>query len=435
MHAYAAEDPVFLAMNQRGQRETGGALGAFCVNCHAPLAVREGATTDGLNLADVAPELKGVTCFFCHSVDAVEGTHNNPLKLAEDLEMRGAFRDPVANGFHRSRYSALHDRDQRASADLCGACHDVVVAEEAHIERTFSEWKASLFSEPGGATCGQCHMEQSRELRPIALDGPARRTHGHAMPGIDRALGPFPEREAQAVAVQHQLDRTVQSALCVVDVGGTSSLRVVLDNLGAGHGFPSGSAQDRRVWVEVVAYQKDTVMYESGVVPEGEAALAVDDPDLWLLRDCLFDGAGKEVHMFWEARSYRSNQLPAQATFDPTDPRYFQNHVVQTYPRTRRFLDGVPDRVTLRVLVEPIGLDVLDDLIATGDLEPSVRDAMPRMAIDLGEGELLEWTADTETGSYVDPSGFRASCVTKSNLNLAADKIPAPSSSRCENPD
>src|SRR5439155_8964026 len=51
MHAYASDDPVFLAMNKRGQRETAGALGAFCVNCHAPMAVREGATKDGLNLA------------------------------------------------------------------------------------------------------------------------------------------------------------------------------------------------------------------------------------------------------------------------------------------------------------------------------------------------------------------------------------------------
>lgn len=50
MHAYAAEDPVFLAMNARGQRETQGALGSFCVQCHAPMAVRTGATTDGLNL-------------------------------------------------------------------------------------------------------------------------------------------------------------------------------------------------------------------------------------------------------------------------------------------------------------------------------------------------------------------------------------------------
>src|SRR5258708_7450078 len=43
MHAYAMKDPVFIAMNKRGQEETKGALGAFCVNCHAPMAVRENA--------------------------------------------------------------------------------------------------------------------------------------------------------------------------------------------------------------------------------------------------------------------------------------------------------------------------------------------------------------------------------------------------------
>ena len=34
----AMDDPVFIAMNKKGQRETNGALGTFCVNCHAPMA-------------------------------------------------------------------------------------------------------------------------------------------------------------------------------------------------------------------------------------------------------------------------------------------------------------------------------------------------------------------------------------------------------------
>src|SRR5437762_12275346 len=71
MHAYASNDPVFLAMNKRGQRETNGALGKFCVNCHAPMAVREGKTTDGSNLEQLEPKYKGVTCFFCHSIDRI----------------------------------------------------------------------------------------------------------------------------------------------------------------------------------------------------------------------------------------------------------------------------------------------------------------------------------------------------------------------------
>src|SRR5215472_14046440 len=93
MHAYASDDPVFRAMNKRGQRETGGTLGAFCVNCHAPLAVRTGATTDGLNLDSVDPKLKGVTCFFCHTIDAVNGTNDNPLHVSDDNAMRGPLSD------------------------------------------------------------------------------------------------------------------------------------------------------------------------------------------------------------------------------------------------------------------------------------------------------------------------------------------------------
>ena len=41
MHAYASQDPVFLAMNKRMQREN-PSLGTFCVKCHAPMAVLAG---------------------------------------------------------------------------------------------------------------------------------------------------------------------------------------------------------------------------------------------------------------------------------------------------------------------------------------------------------------------------------------------------------
>src|SRR5258708_3047854 len=97
MHAYASDDPVFLAMNARGQRETGGALGDFCVRCHAPLALHEGKTKDGTDLGSVDPKYKGINCFYCHAVDASNGVNDNPLHLADDIVMRGPFSDPVAN--------------------------------------------------------------------------------------------------------------------------------------------------------------------------------------------------------------------------------------------------------------------------------------------------------------------------------------------------
>src|SRR5262249_47395060 len=70
MHAYASDDPVFRAMNARGQRETGGALGAFCVACHAPVAAARKATTDGANLSALPQKIRGVTCVACHAASA-----------------------------------------------------------------------------------------------------------------------------------------------------------------------------------------------------------------------------------------------------------------------------------------------------------------------------------------------------------------------------
>src|SRR4051812_32874881 len=75
MHAYSSRDPVFLAMNSRGNAETGGALGNFCVKCHAPMAVLEGQTTDGSNLDTLPNAMQGVSCYFCHSTVRVAGTH------------------------------------------------------------------------------------------------------------------------------------------------------------------------------------------------------------------------------------------------------------------------------------------------------------------------------------------------------------------------
>jgi hypothetical protein len=149
MHAYAADDPVFLAMNARAQRETGGALGTFCVKCHAPLAVRDGLTTDGLNLAAVPRAEKGVTCFFCHATESLAGTHDNPLVLARDGALFGPFRDPVPGTPHGAQGSALFDDTRLESAAMCGSCHDIVNQHGVAVERTYAEWKGTVFAQPG----------------------------------------------------------------------------------------------------------------------------------------------------------------------------------------------------------------------------------------------------------------------------------------------
>lgn len=390
MHAYAADDPVFLAMNRRGQEETGGELGDFCVQCHAPMAVREGVTTDGLNMDEVPQHLKGVTCYFCHSVESVEGEHNNPLELADDLVMRGPFSDGTKNGAHKMAYSPLHDRRTQDSTAMCGSCHDIVTQSGVHLERTFAEWKDSFFNRPhnqGGLSCGNCHMPGDEDSVVADFEGVPRRTfHEHSFPGIDVARTPWPQMEEQLAGIRRDLDPAILPELCYNPADG-GRIELTLDNIGAGHMLPSGAAQDRRMWAEIHAYVGEDEVFSSGVVGDDQAvaAAAEEDPHLWQLRDYAYDENGEEAHMFWEVAEVESELLTPIITTDMQDPDFIHSST-REYP-----LASMPDRITAVLHIRPVGFEVLDDLVASGHLEQRFRDEARTITI---EGTRFEWTPE-----------------------------------------
>lgn len=385
MHAYAADDPVFLAMNRRGQRETGGELGDFCVQCHAPMALAEGATVDGLNLEELPQHLKGVTCYFCHNVEAVEGTHNNPLVLANDKTMRGGISGALANGVHKNAYSSLHDRDSAESSALCGSCHDIQT-DAVHLERTYSEWQDSVFATARfPQNCSNCHMNSSDD---VVADFPgvtSRKRHSHSYPAVDTAMIDWPGKAEQLALVQYELDYTVESKICYNPA--TNAMDVTLTNVGAGHMFPSGAALDRRAWVEIVARSGEAVTMQSGVIADNESIDEVDDPLLWKMHDTGYNAADEIEHMFWNITRIESELLPPSVTFDPNDPA-FDHSVSRAYP-----LGGNPrpDEVDIVVRLRAIDLAVIDDLIASGDLDPVFRERIK--TFDL-EKSRLRWTPE-----------------------------------------
>jgi len=431
-HAHASDDPLFLAMNRRGQRE--GGIGEFCVNCHAPMALRTGASSDGLNLPDLPARLNGVTCYFCHSVDAVMDDHDNALRLAGDSVMRGRLAAPRSNSFHRSTYSQLHDRDRLESSTLCGSCHDVVNSGGLRLERTFDEWQHSVFARQGsGVTCGQCHMDQSATLMPASnLPGSVpRRLHSHRFPAVGVPLTPGPETDVSRQQTQSLLNTTLQSALCVRGAGSNAQILVVLDNVAAGHSFPSGATQHRRAWLEVVGYSEGNPIYRAGVVPSDTSLSRADTSDLVWLGDCLFGNNGQQVHMSWEATDSESRLLPTQLTLDPTDPQYYQTHVGFTYP-TQGSLP-YPDRVTLNVWLAPFDLDVFDDLVATGDLADTAGATVADMRAALAPrqvGEELVWSMAAVTESFSE-AGVPMRCVSTGALSARAGRSNYLPRSRC----
>jgi hypothetical protein len=428
MHAYAAEDPVFLAMNARGQKETNGKLGTFCVSCHAPMAVREGFTEDGLNLDSVPAHLKGITCYFCHNIQSVDDDHNNRITLANDETMRGAIRDPVRNGKHRSIYSEYMDRDALKSSDACGACHDLrlkqdMFGHDVHLERTFEEWRQTIFNVEGsrGQRCGTCHMETSPVSGPIA-DMPGtklvvRPRHFHDFPGVDLALTPFPQdapqNEKQLERVQNFLDASLVTEVCVNRTEPVV-MRVLIDNAQAGHHFPSGASQDRRVWVSVKAYLAGEEVFSTVDVPSDQsvvdAAAAQPDKRLWLMRDQVLKANGEEAHMFWDVARVVPREESSSKTIQGTlksDP-FTSAHLVEQFRATPTFRRP-PDRVVVNIHIRPIDFDVIDDLIATQSLDPRFRNEIRTLTLLPNRGTKLpgadvsvEWTrALAETRGFV----------------------------------
>jgi hypothetical protein len=200
-----------------------------------------------------------------------------------------------------------------------------------------------------------------------------RRHHDHRLAAVDLALIAWPGVDDQRVAIERDLADVLAASLCVLPTGGGVTADVTLDNVLAGHAFPSGVTHARRAWVELVATEGGAVTFSRGAFADGEV---VSDADgTWLLRSHFVDGAGAAVEHVWDAAGIESTLLAPAVTRDPTDPAYY-------HAQTRSwFVPGAPDEITMEVRLEPVGLDVLDALIDAGELDPAVRDRMPRWSL------------------------------------------------------
>lgn len=387
-HALAASSPMFRALSAQAELALGSR--ALCLGCHAPLIAAAEPSGAGIDLDDYDETMLGVGCSYCHSIDGIEEPYNNGLVLSDDLVMRGGLQQPQETHAHASAWSPYLDRLSPESSAACGSCHDLVLADGVAFERTYQEWTETLFAqhgEPWALGCTDCHMEGRDGVAAQVVGAPTRRVHSHMFPAIDIPLVESSEAEVQRAAVLQMLQTTLWAELCVIVYEGGALANLTLENLAAGHSFPSGAAQDRRVWVQVQASLEGEIVYQSGVVPDGQSVNQLDDPDLWLMWNKLLDADGEETHLLWEAASYESHVLRGATSVDPSDPWYVDTHEWRSY----ELGETVPDRVSVQVYLRPMAYDIIDEVIAAGTLDPSMRDAWPTFEVLPQE---LVWTTE-----------------------------------------
>ena len=317
MHSNAWVDPVFQALWKIGDDETNGAIRNHCAGCHSPIGtVGEEVSFDpnrGMFGASRIAE-KGVQCDFCHTV--AESTwkdtpatqpQNGSLLLDPGDVKRGPYKDSDSPG-HNTEYSQLH-----TSAEFCGSCHHVFhPVTNFPIERTYDEWKQSVYAR-AGIVCQDCHMmpieksiETARTLVKPANPGkaspmgPERETvYTHEFVGANFTLPRLLGSGKHSRLARQRLKSAAELKIHLPDravSGQIVRFKVEVLNVAAGHNLPTSLTEVRQMWLDVtVKDPKGEIIMRSGELDDQGAI----DPEANIFRAVAVDKDGNETFKPW----------------------------------------------------------------------------------------------------------------------------------------
>ncbi len=206
---------------------------AGCIACHSPLAFLTGDIPPKSPKAGTRAN-EGVSCEICHNI--VGTTEKAPYNFSYVIKPGGA-REAPRKGIkapHKIEYSEFIK-----TSEFCATCHDEASPYGAWVKETYREWKKGPYSKEG-VRCQDCHMYY----------GPGKAARGrfhrdmahHAFHGAH-----FQSKLAGAV------DLALYASKGKVSPGDRVKIKAVLFNGKVGHYIPSGSSEERMLWLEVWA--------------------------------------------------------------------------------------------------------------------------------------------------------------------------------------
>lgn len=222
-----------LALPHALKDEKVAGIKAGCNGCHAPLAFLAGEIPPK-RPSEGSRANEGVSCDICHSITGFAGdVPYNFNYIMKPGEAKQGARPGVESDGH-----GIVVNDFLASAEFCGICHNEKDPFGMWVKATHLEWKDGPYG-ARGIVCQDCHMPRTDGT--LTDDGTAvEGVRRHTFHGVH-----FPEKLNGAVELL--LYPRAES----VEAGSEIVLDATVMNAKAGHMIPTGSAEERVVWLHV----------------------------------------------------------------------------------------------------------------------------------------------------------------------------------------
>lgn len=223
-----------------------------CIGCHSPTAFLSGdmippsvAEPDNhwnrgegnKTLAD-----RGIFCDFCHTLDGFLNdspfNHDYISAATPEIDPKRADLAYPWSPYHENKTSELYEEPF-----ICATCHNELNPYGVWVKATEHEYMESVYPNEL-IVCQDCHM-QPMSGKPAKMGGPREENHDHWFGGG------FAEFVEGAAKVAIHLDKAELTP------GQTVDFTVQIHSLATGHKFPTGSVEERDVWLHVSLVNKE----------------------------------------------------------------------------------------------------------------------------------------------------------------------------------
>ncbi len=242
---------------------------AGCNGCHAPVAFLTGDIPPK-KPAEESRANDSLSCDLCHTITGFKGeVPFNFNFVVEPGETKYGTRKGGESTYHEIAVTPfLH------TAEFCGTCHNEKDPYGIWVKSTHLEWKESPQGK-AGVLCQDCHMTPARS---------ASVTAGAVYDDVRQHLfhGAHDTGKLEGAA-----EILLYADAKKVKPGKTLTLEAFVLNAKAGHSIPSGSAEERLVWLHVEAKDARGNTYHLPVDPKGFPGeeLLIADPEAYAYQD------------------------------------------------------------------------------------------------------------------------------------------------------